>query len=148
MTAVHQGERRTALWSWKRAGKATQSCQACGVRSQAENAFLMDKPCHIYLKEMPLCSNAGTCSESLKRSALTFKTRMATAPHQGASYLSGADIEPANRGDGRDFSLTRTIPFDHRLELNSFLCWMHFLICPVFIAFKKAICYIVHRPSR
>lgn len=152
MTAVHQGEWCTALQEWKQAGKETQSCllTAYVLAFRGWNSFLLDKPRRIYLKEMPLCVKRGHLLWVLEEVCFDLWTQMAIAPHQGPSYLSGADIEPANRGDRRDLSLTRTIPLitDWNWILFFFLCWMHFLICLVFIAFKKAICYIVHQPSR
>lgn len=139
-----------ALWEWKQARKAAQShllrpSATCAVCSGAET--LLDKSCRIYLKEMHLNGKHGHMLWAPK-GVLTWT--LARALHQGTSYLSSADIEPAKSGDRKDLSLTRTIPLitDWNLILSSFLCWMHFLICLVFIAFKKAICYIVHQPSR
>lgn len=74
------------------------------------NSFLLDKPCRIYLKELNLCVKHGHLLWVLEEVYFDLWTQMAIAPHQGTSYLSGADIEPANRGDRRDLSLTRTIP--------------------------------------
>lgn len=86
----------------------------------------------------------GICSRPLKRSALTFELKMAIGLHQATSYLSSADIEPAKWGQRRDLNLTQTFITDWNWFFF-FVCWMHFLICLVFIAFKKS--HMLYSPS-
>lgn len=110
----------------KHAGR--RSWRSCSVRSQAETS-LMDKSSRIYLKEMPLSWTASTCSES--RGCDWRQHRNASLPGRCRRTEEGADSIWSQTG----------------VESFCYFCvGCTFWFFPVFIAFKKAIRYIVHQP--
>lgn len=107
------------------------------------NSFLLDKPCRIYLKE-----NASAPALFPLRGLLWPLNSNGNSSTPGHLLPARCRHWASEQRRQRDLSLTRTTPLITDWNRILFLCWMHFLICLVFIAFKKAICYIVHQPSR
>lgn len=108
---------------------------------------LLDKSCHIYLKEMHL--SMDTCSKPSNGSALTFEPEWKELLPDQRKTLS----HQAVRRERRTLFLKTDKTFDHRLGLIYFcLFLMHFSICFVFIVFnnnkKSHTLYSTHEPSR
>lgn len=115
-----------ALWEWKQAGKAAQSCQlrvstSYGLRSGAET--LLDKSCRIYLKEMHLYGKHGHMLWTLK--GVLIWTLDPNGKNSTSRHLLPERCRHwASRKWRQEKPLLNTdSTFAHRLELNSsFFC--------------------------